>query len=92
MWECLTPGDHKTKVLNSQGAATVRNVLERCLLCKRRTAWAGQQIMSYLPTSWLAANKPPFLCYRSELFWTDICKTRTSHGEAMGMFVYLHDC
>ena len=43
-----------------KGAATVRNMLEQCLLCKRRIARAGQQIMSDLPNSRLAANKPPF--------------------------------
>ena len=32
-----------------KGAATVRNVLGQCLLCKRRNARAGQQIMSDLP-------------------------------------------
>ena len=43
-----------------KGAATVRNVLGQCLLCKRRNARAGQQIMSDLPNSRLAANEPPF--------------------------------
>ena len=43
-----------------KGAATVRKVLGQCLLCKRRNARAGQQIMSDLPNSRLAANKPPF--------------------------------
>ena len=42
------------------GTATVRNVLGQCLLCKRRNARAGQQIMSNLPNSRLAANRPPF--------------------------------
>ena len=43
-----------------KGAATVRNVLGQCLLCKRRNAWVGQQIMSDLPNSRLGANKTPF--------------------------------
>ena len=42
-----------------KGAATVRNVLGQCLLYKRRNAQAGQQIISDLPTSRLAAIKPP---------------------------------
>ena len=43
-----------------KGAAAVRNVLGQCLLCKRRNAKAGQQMMSDLPKSRLAVNKPPF--------------------------------
>ena len=40
-----------------KGAATIRNALGQCLLCKRRNTWAGQQIMSDLPNSRLAANR-----------------------------------
>ena len=41
-----------------KGAATVRNVLGHCLLCERRNARAGQQIMSDLPN--FKVNTPPF--------------------------------
>ena len=53
-------GDHKAKFWIVKGEATVRNVLGKCLLCKKRATRAGQQIMSDLPTSRLTANKPPF--------------------------------
>ena len=51
-----------------KGAATVRKVLGQCLLCKRKNALAGQQIMSDLPTSRLEANKPSFYFTRVDYF------------------------
>ena len=42
------------------GASTVRRVIGQCLLCKRRNASPGQQIMADLPEARLGANLPPF--------------------------------
>ena len=43
-----------------KGAATVRNVLGKCLFCRRRNARPGVQMMTDLPKERLTPNKPPF--------------------------------
>ena len=42
------------------GASTVRRVIGQCLLCKRKNASPGQQVMADLPEAHLRANLPPF--------------------------------
>ena len=43
-----------------KGAATVRKVLGKCILCRRRNARAGQQMMSDLPKERVTPCNPPF--------------------------------
>jgi len=43
-----------------KGTATVRNVLGKCLFCRRRNARPGVQMMADLPKERLTPNKPPF--------------------------------
>ena len=43
-----------------KGASTVRRILGKCILCSRRNATAGQQLMADLPESRLQSNSPPF--------------------------------
>ena len=42
------------------GSSTVRRVIGRCLLCKRRNAPVGQQLMADLPKARLQVDLPPF--------------------------------
>ena len=43
-----------------KGASTLRRILGKCILCSRRNATAGQQLMADLPESRLQSNSPPF--------------------------------
>jgi len=43
-----------------KGSATVRRVLGKCMLCRKRNASVGTQQMADLPTARLQIDKPPF--------------------------------
>ena len=43
-----------------KGSVTVRRVIGNCVLCKKRNAPVGQQLMADLPLGRLQVNEPPF--------------------------------
>ena len=43
-----------------RGAATVRRVLNQCLLCKKRNLCLGRQLMADLPSGRVTSDNPPF--------------------------------
>ena len=43
-----------------RGTATVRRVLNQCLLCKKRNLCLGRQLMADLPSGRVTSDNPPF--------------------------------
>ena len=43
-----------------KGAVTMRQVIGKCVLCRKRNAKAGEQLMANIPEDRLKVNSPPF--------------------------------
>ena len=52
-----------------KGSAAVRKSLGKCILCKRRNALVGKQLMEYVPDCRLQFDRPGFCKTGSDFFW-----------------------
>ena len=67
-----------------KGAVTVRKVLGQCLLCKRRNATPGKQLMADLPADRVTPSHPPFSFSGIDYFEPFYVKQGRSTGKRYG--------
>ena len=60
-----------------KGAATVRQVIGKCVLCRKHNAKAGEQLMANLPEGRLKVNSPPFAHVGIDYFGPFLVKQRS---------------
>ena len=67
-----------------KGAATVRQVIGKCVLCRKHNAKAGEQLMANLPEGRLKVNSPPFAHVGIDYFGLFLLKQGRSETKRYG--------
>jgi len=74
-----------------RGAVTVRKVLGKCILCRRRNSRPGSQIMSDLPVERLTPDKLPFHYTGVDIFLALCSAPGAKLREKVWVYIHVHD-
>ena len=66
------------------GATTMRQVIGKCVLCRKRNAKAGEQLMANLLEDRLKVNSPPFALVGIDYFGPFLAKQGRSEAKRYG--------